>query len=734
MDLPSGNAQFIAYTKAREPVAGPDGTTIQARSQVYVRYYDAIKILEINIGGRNGVTAGQEVRTVAIKFDPESVNLTDPFSAYLDPDDALLPILQAAFDAGATVSVGLESVRKSKNGKSKGAIAAITPIHALRGANQDGSKGGMDASRDNIRNIISLVDGRPSKKIVSDPTEWAELIHNKSGDLAPEGFRTLLSGDDWAKAGVIVPDGAPRAAQAAPQDNTAILTAIEKLRTDLGTQIESLLSKLALDVNPSDTGSDIARRVSKGGFSEGKPWESRTSNGSLNLGSYQLSKQRAIFQEAHGIVTALSVDADGAAFADDDESWELARYIMLITDQVQMRTYGHDTPIDRTAPSHSEAGKWVTWTIAQAALEGEAYPLTDPESRNGWASAIMESATTHFSAAATLVGEYLVARGARTQRPSTQAPAAPAENPAQSRPVLLALAAGVQAASKNADGLKNFGNSVNERGQADVPFAFRIVDGNAEVKVAAALGEDTDGWNIGSAIQIIHHLHSLATAAPAPTATVAPAPAAESAPPAPAARPASVEYSAGAKTIIAMLSTATTSEDVGAAYIAARDANVLDEAVGVRLVESGIEFGAPGQFTPQPLSAILDKFRQSAKKAAATPTVAPAAAPEAAHEEEPPEEDEEPEEETPAYDPEPPMALSAAPADNTAVRAQQLADQAAAASAAGDAATLNSLVSEAAANDLTGVAITYMGSTGKLALLLAKFQKDIAATPAAVKA
>ncbi|BDZ52476.1 hypothetical protein GCM10025867_47170 (plasmid) [Frondihabitans sucicola] len=585
MDMPTGNQTFIAYAKAPSSEVMEDGSVLEVRPQIYVRFYSAIKIKEIVDGGRGG-----EGKTVAVHFDPESVGLTSGFTGYLNPEDPAVPYLRGKWEAGQSVQIGIESIRKKKSSKTKEPLPLLVPINALRGANANGSGADMGTSGANIRNVIALVDGRPVSTTESDISEWALLANNKEGGLAPQGWKPLVAGgENWHTLGAIQRDVDAPQHGSTVVDNTEILQAIAKLGGDLLAVLERTGGG-----NPADTGANIGRRIQPGVFNEGKQWDMRTSDGRFNLGSYLAGRYRLAFADARKLATT-----SGHTEIDDDTLWTVVEALLTATDYVQAQGYGHDTPIDRTAPSYAEAAQWVKLTAEDMITDGQALPL-DAEPLTEWAQIVASAAVDRFISVRERAGAYLQARGARPARPSAQVPSEPAPNPAFSPVVLKGLADSVALFAGNANALTNLATGIKEKGQTDVKLAVRRVDGKVQVVVAETL-QDANGWHLDTAINILRVLHTEASnqaapqsapqapevaeqvsAAPAPQAPVAEAPAAPTR-----------SNSPIAKSVVTQLAGAVVIDAIGQAFEQAKRSNVLDELVAARVDEAGAVSFAP---------------------------------------------------------------------------------------------------------------------------------------------
>lgn len=732
--LPTGKAiSFIAY-QAPEALPDPNGEPVTGRAQVLVRWFDAIKIASITDGGRN------QTDTVAIKFDPESVGFSNEFSAYMNPSDPTLSIVRKAFEDGMPLTIAIESVRKVKTKKTKEPISRTVPINALRGAQEDGMDASMEASGDTIRNVVALVEGHPAETLSSDPSEWKFLAKNRTGNLAPQGWRVIRDKEDWRAVGYIVASGTPSGnGEISESVINAIVTGV----------VEGLEG--AIGGNGGIESSDIAREVRRGVFNEGKPWNTRTSNGMVNLGGYLLSKGRAVF------IKAIEVTGDAV------EAQELSQRILTLTDRVQENAYGHGILADRLAKSHTEAGHWVNYVIDTVHDGGEGqypYPLyeaTDESTlarrtkeRDDWCAMVAENATVLFRNAAQLASDYLQAVAKRGNQPeprvegTSQREALRGTGQARQQDdnsrnaVVRDLAAAIDRAWSDPRDLTVILQQIKKRDLDKAPVALRLEGNKAVVRAAFDVGGE-DGWERGPALGLIQYrLNALsegrnrdgsATTAEQPKEQqqAQSAPPAES--PAPDAQPApaaaSEEYSPAVVSLIEKLRTAT-ADTLPAIYSAARDGNLLDEAISVYPDTSGqLTFGSKNQkgYIVQPLSAVIERMLEKAAPVSAEPAAEPAPADvqPAATPQEHTEEPVAPEE-----------AATSEPLSDTEAQAQDLAARAASLPLDGDyRESLTALMDEARSRGLSEVEIVVGEDEGGLMFYL-KHLLNVAPVPAAV--
>lgn len=572
MSTLDANHSFIAY--AKEPTGtSVDGVATQLRAQIFVRHYAGIKIASIATGGRRGDSP--DITTVT--FDPTSVGLEQEFGATIDSDDPLVDTLRAAHDAGEAIeSLAIEHIRKRTG------ISPITPIHALRTAAQDGSRA-SSKSQESVRNIVASVNGQPSKRAESDHEEWPHLLGNTTGALAPKGWEARVSPDaSWAESGYIVPIEATQPAADALLG--AMQGMIDALREDLFGAIA------AGSANPADTGADIGRRLRPGAFSEGKPWDARTSDGRLNLGGYAPTRYRLAFQDARDLAAT-----NPAITLADDTLWGIAERLLLITDRVQVETYGGNIEPDRTSTSYGEAARWVRACAFDIAADAEtpAWP-SNPDRLAEWSDRIKSLAVERFTQVAQRAGAHLSNKASGGQRPTAQ-------RQAQSRPantnlsanVLRGVAESAQLFSRKGalDGIERLAILAREKGQDEVPFRARRTDSGFEVSVANPNDTDEDGWKTAPLDALLHMIHSTMKQEQVPQAAAQGA--------VQAAAPAEPAASRGDSTlvnaIVSSLQEVQSSRDIQAAYFSARDQNVLDAPIVARRSEiSGVVFEKAG--------------------------------------------------------------------------------------------------------------------------------------------
>ena len=659
--LPQENARFIAYGPEQRVADPQGGDPITARPQVYVRYYRDMKVKEVKVGGRSGGD------TVAVHFDPESVGLKEPITAYLDPSDPLVAYIQSCGPDHAH-DVALESVRRVKGKSSKAPISPLIPIHALRGAEHPNGTAGkgadmMGASAENIRNLLAMVDGRPGKDLSSNPYEWASLINNTEGYLPPEGWVYYgAAGDQWAACGTIVPskDAAPKAGAGIP--------------ADLGALVEQIAAAVAEKLQPS-----YGRPLPKDRFDEGKPWQVRTNDGRINLGSYPATS-------AQRVARVLLTGGEN-----EDTLWETVEQVLAEADKAQCDAYGRGVTPDRSSASHREAVDWVL--LARDA--GVENPVA-------FATAHMQAAGR--SVAATLTKD----KGKPTEKATNSTDAATDDALVQS------LLPAIAAAWNDPAALAALGTQVAERG-IDPVISMGGDDTNP---VFAHPANEADPH--GPVLGLLRHRHGILTNGQ-PSQAAAPAPeAAQPAPQAPQAAvsppPATAPAGAGGETVDGLFAEVAdawwTASPVDALFARAKAANLLTANVKVTFNDAGPVLDPQG--TDMMLGAVIAKATEHANATASgTPAPAPAAAAPAA----------------PAPSDAAADALARAktntPAPAAAGRsAQAIADDASAVLASGApdrAARIDTLVAEAAPMD--SVEVKVEGMVGPLGSFLRSVQR-----------
>lgn len=340
-------AKFVAYTPPTR-MEGPDGEAITGSSETYVTYYKGIKVLEIKEGGykanlgKNKVDPNN-ITTVRVSFDPESVGYSNPVAANIAPDDPGLDVLRQSFADDLEVNVAIESSRKFKNSDDE-LISPLTPIFHLMGAKAPGGKPDMSTAGSNTRKVIAAVNGQTTKDARSDASQWAEIAGNNTGKLPPEGFRVLSDPEDWTKYSVIVPTESVRNRQGSGE-------------VDINAIIEGVASALEERLNVENRNYVKAPREDEIG--EGAPFKILTTKDGVSLGHYISSKYRYNFEWAYTYLTETAqMDAS------EDQVWALVDTLMQIADVSQVEAYGGGVKPNRELASHTEAARWVQWAIA----------------------------------------------------------------------------------------------------------------------------------------------------------------------------------------------------------------------------------------------------------------------------------------------------------------------------------------------------------------------------------
>ncbi|MDN5804489.1 MAG: hypothetical protein L0H26_07895, partial [Microlunatus sp.] len=469
-DLPHDNAQFIAFgpeVRVADPMGGEDPVTL--RPQVYVQFWPGIKIKEIKDGGMNG----DKNDLVTIHFDPESVGLSKPISAHMDANDPLVNIIRERFAAGEPVTAAIEVVRKKSNSATKAPIDLHIPIHALRGAEHpDGAGDGramVGPSGDNCRKIVSLINGRTSKTIVSDPREWKHLVSNKTGNIPPEGWRYYAPGDDWKQVGAIIAK-ATAAAPAGPSPRDTTQSAPPATQAS-GEQVsaESLRAVVQVAVQDALAQSDQERGEAYGGrssvrgrFDEGKKWDARTNDGRVNLGSYLVGNTGWAFRWAFTHLTSL---LEGET-PEDATVWALTERLLDMSDAVQAEAYGRGVEPDRTAASHTVATQWVEWVVEHHDLP---YPhLGDEMAIEVWSKSVATQAAAVLAGAGANVGAYLSSKSKAAKDRARTAPAEPPQPTGPSPKLVRGLLDTLGRSWDNREVIGTLGRQVQERNMGPV--------------------------------------------------------------------------------------------------------------------------------------------------------------------------------------------------------------------------------------------------------------------------
>ncbi len=389
---PKEMAQFVGYDAAARR-ASLHGSTVTMRSQVYVRFYQAIQVASVAVGGQRGVREGEDPETAYVTFSGASVGLEYDFGAAIRPEDPGCAVLQDAARTHTPVTVALETIRRarSKAGERQ-PISPLTPIHALRGAGANGGGGNPQVAKAHTKNLVVMVAGDPTSEITSDPTEWATLTDNRGGTLAPDGWTTCRAGDDgdWTAYGVIVPASAADGPTGAPQVTD------DSLRATIRDAVRDALA----EARPGPVKSSRQAPTSNDRPSaEGTPYQLYNGDGRLNLGSTLLSKYRIATERAHRLL-----DRSGRPVTDpaDPALWALTTCLLDMADRVQVAVHGAGSRPDRMAKSHHEAIEWLAWTVDTF------YPVpADPAATTAWAAKVERAARRLYAQAAAAAAAYI---------------------------------------------------------------------------------------------------------------------------------------------------------------------------------------------------------------------------------------------------------------------------------------------------------------------------------------
>ena len=495
--LPTRNSQFVAYS-APERLADPQThEPVVIRPQVYVEFYSSLLVKEVQMGGRTG-----QKDTVRVVFDPASstTELHEDISASLDPRDPLVSYLNYALANQRPVSVGVETQRRQKTRRTGDPINRFAPIHALRGAQTPDGPGDTNVSGDNVLKKVALIDGYHSTLLASNPAEWAMLATNKTGDLPPEGWQNYASRDDWKQIGTIVPAVAPQnpAPQQAPTTQQAApLFSPDALRAALVDALTSAEVRALLETSsPADA---PVARTNRGPanqrFSEGKPWDLRTSDGRINLGSYAVGSEGWAFRWSYKY---LSAHGEEGATASVEDAWEMADFVTRAASKVQSLAYaamvnkGEEAAVDPNAmqASYRESEHWTEWVIENLhpfPFETDEEDETEHEARIGaWIDLVVEGATALLATSGHRVGARYAEKAAKERAQRQQGPA----RPAASRPqgpdpiVVQALLDQVAASWDRPDVLRTLGGTANEKGFISLVVSMApMLDGATRPKI-----------------------------------------------------------------------------------------------------------------------------------------------------------------------------------------------------------------------------------------------------------
>lgn len=138
---------------------------------------------------------------------------------------------------------------------------------------------------------------------------------------------------------------------------------------------------------------------------EGKPWEERNTDGSMNLASYAFGAANGFVQLAHKLVAdrirRLTEEGATAVNLTTSNVESLARYLLIAADQAQAMTR-QDGRVDRMDQSHTRARSAVREALW-------VYPVpwgVDSETRNAWVEQVARHAAELMRIALVLHEEY----------------------------------------------------------------------------------------------------------------------------------------------------------------------------------------------------------------------------------------------------------------------------------------------------------------------------------------
>lgn len=488
----NGNPQFIAYgPEERVADPDPDNPPLTVRPQVYVRYYHNIGVKRFLEGGVNGDREG----LVTVEFDPQTVGLEKPIRAHVDADEPVLQFLRSLQANGEAASVGIETTRKKKSSETKDPIGPLRPIHGLRGAaNPDGSGDHhqmMGPSGANTSNKLAMVNGRPTKHLASNAAEWRVLTNNKAGDLPPEGWKYYGSKEDWTKVGAIIPDGNAPAPSSAQQPAAGGSMDVQALVRALGPGLTAVIQQAVSDEFAKQSAAEATEDQMKGrprgrGFSEGKPWQVRTSDGRVNLGTYMVTNTGYSMRWA---MEYLADDTGHSPVAAQD----LANIVLHLADRTQADAYGHGVEPDRCATSHREATRWVQWVITHE----QPVPVADTGDVDQavlteWQDKVVRASTQHMAASGEVVAEYLTSR---SNAKKDAEPKATEDEPQQTGPAPHVVGALLKTATSKWTDLQvigNVGTQVREREFSDLVVSLGTDEnGGPALHYPAVEGEES---------------------------------------------------------------------------------------------------------------------------------------------------------------------------------------------------------------------------------------------------
>ena len=374
---PQRKSEYVGYDRRVFRQGNPEtGQAADIRSSVWVREYPSVKIA--NVQRKSKQANGETFEYGSVTFDPTSVvvgkqgqTLQHEFGAQVAPGPAL-DALEYAHRQGMPVAVIIETQRRAKT-KSGRKIGPLESILALRGGTPENDwKSNANSTGENCANVLVGVApaNDPSQLILtyecrSEPTEWESLRRNQKHDLPPNGWKVLDGGItrvDGASGGDLDVDAIAQAVAARLGSNPAKATGPSRSATPTQTR--------------------------RGRVVEEPPYKLVNSDGSLNVGSFAISKDRAVLGDAVAILTAKGINPadDLAAFM--ARAQQIKGVLLWMADQVQVRVTGMNAP-DRVENSSKEAGLWVKFVYET--LPGYE-PVIDGSDAVAWAKSTVEAA------------------------------------------------------------------------------------------------------------------------------------------------------------------------------------------------------------------------------------------------------------------------------------------------------------------------------------------------------
>lgn len=378
----SKKASWIGFDRRVRENGHPEtGEVREFRPSVFVREFSSILVKAFEV--QTATVRGERFTFAAVKFDAASLGVEGfehDFNGNVAEGPALA-LLQEAYSRQAPVAVVLETVRRAQEKKAPHArIDVTTPIWTLRGADSPTGSGNAQITLNNTRGVVAAVapascpkDLIFSHECTTDPAEWQTLRRNYDATRAPAG---------WVLAG----GGITRSASAASQVDVQAL--VEAVAARLEPQLAAL----------SSTGAGSRPSSSRRGQVEATPWYPKNSDGSVNLGSYVVSKERCAFRQAVGL---LEFDNGGPASEEEVSlAWQVAARLLWAADAVQAKTLGVDRAADRSAKSHSEAAQWVSLVIDTFPTHTFPGRDADSDTLRQWIQGVAQAAVPLFRQAA----------------------------------------------------------------------------------------------------------------------------------------------------------------------------------------------------------------------------------------------------------------------------------------------------------------------------------------------